>query len=132
MAGEAAVRLDYEPQRNLLLLAVEDGPPATASVTVPGLVDMAAAGRLIGVEARLQEAEIDPGQTMTAWLTEAGVSLGDGGALYIELTSGPDDDYARSIAVELLLASDAAGQVVAIGIPRRGAGYEISYPSGNR
>ena len=125
------MRLEYEPQRNLLLLTVEDVPPPAVSATVPGFVDMAAGGRLVGVEARLEAARGDPALALSHWLAHDAVGL-DAGTLYIELTSGPDDDQTRSVAVELVYECNAAGRVIAIGIPRRGAGYEISYPSGNR
>lgn len=125
------MRLDYEPQRNLLLLTVDERPTVTSS-TAPGVLDMAAAGRLIGIETRLATAGGDPRGELAGWLDEPGVSLGDGGAVYIELTRGPDDEQARSAAVELVIAYDAAGRLAAIGIPRRGTGYEITYPSGNR
>jgi hypothetical protein len=42
------------------------------------------------------------------------------------------DDSSLSSSVELEVELDGHQEMLAISIPRRGAGYEISYPSGNR
>lgn len=124
------MRLDYDRERNLLRLSLEEAAGASATVKrVPGLVDMAGGGRLIGVELELSDGLPEP--AFNAWLAEDALVVEDGLA-YVPLTSGPDDDASRSAAVELLVELDSADAVVALGIPRHGHGYEISYPSGNR
>jgi hypothetical protein len=124
------VRLDLDRERNLLRLSREDGEAPTAVVEhAQGLIDMAAGGRLIGIELELSASLTE--QALTAWLEDGLVEVA-GASSYIQLTTGSDEDAARSTAVELLVELDNAGALLAIGIPRRGAGYEISYPSGNR
>lgn len=124
------MRLDYDRDRNLLRLSLDGaGASATAVGHTPGFVDMAAGGRLIGVELALSDALTE--QALADWAADGALDIADAVA-YIQLTSGADDDTARSTAVELVVEFDQAGAVAALGIPRRGAGYEISYPSGNR
>lgn len=124
------MRLDYDRERNLLRLSLVDaGAPATAVRQAQGFVDMAAGGRLIGVELALSGALTE--QALAAWAADGVLDVA-GAVAYIQLTSGADDDIARSTAVELVVELDQAGAVAALGIPRRGVGYEISYPSGNR
>jgi hypothetical protein len=124
------VRLDFDRERNLLRLSLTEEPARAAALEhAPGLIDMAAGGRLIGVELQLPASLTE--QALAAW-TSAGALEVAWSSAYFQLTIGPDDDAARSTAVELLVELDDAGAMLALGIPRRGAGYEISYPSGNR
>jgi hypothetical protein len=53
------------------------------------------------------------------------------GSAYVELAPSPFGAV-RSAPVRLLVEFDRDDELVAIAIPRRGAGYEISYPSGNQ
>ncbi len=54
-----------------------------------------------------------------------------GGSVYLALEPAVGARVRSSEAtVDALL--DASGEIVAFELPRRGAGYEITYPSGNR
>ena len=56
---------------------------------------------------------------------------GDGGPLDIEVSPWPGGAV-RHVPVLARLSRLASGDVATITIPRRGAGYEITYPSGNQ
>lgn len=134
---QAGLRLQHDRERNALRLLLDDDTrQAATSLRVPGVVDVAANGRLVGIELRTGLDERQLADALVAWMHDpvAGefVSLEGGGALYIELTAGDADEQSRASEVELEMDLEAGGELVAISIPRRGAGYEISYPSGNR
>lgn len=97
---------------------------------------MAANGRLVGIELRSESGEAETRRHLRHWLSDpiAGefTAVEPDGIAYIELTVGDPDEDVRSSALDLLVETDAAGDVVAVVIPRRGPDYEISYPSGNR
>lgn len=78
-------------------------PGLSRDGTSTGLLDVGANGRLLGVE------------------------IGD---RYIQVmeSAGADESYARSASVELSVSD---GDPAVVTIARRGAGYEITYPSGN-
>jgi hypothetical protein len=93
---------------------VIDLPANTIRIRVPGfpgepgegreaLLDVGSNGRLIGLEV---------------------------GEWYISVMElpGADDPYVRSATVRVDVSSDAPPSIA---IPRRGPGYEITYPSGN-
>ena len=87
----------------------EGGGGTTRSV--PGRLEVGAGGRLLG---------IDLGAPL------AGVTA-DG---YLELFPPLTSDV-RTAPVELLV-TERDGWVTRLELPRRGAGYEITYPSGNQ
>jgi hypothetical protein len=93
------------------------------------VLDVARNGRLVGVELVARP------DALTRWASDpiAGAYLASTGddRWYVKLTSGDDRD-ARSAVIRVHLELDAAGQIAAIGIPRRGDGYEVAFPSGNR
>ncbi|HET7142343.1 MAG TPA: DUF2283 domain-containing protein [Candidatus Limnocylindria bacterium] len=132
------MRLRYQPQENSLRLTLdaEGGGPARR-LPLPGLVDVGEGGRLVGVELHPAPG-VDLARALARWRGDAVaaeyVSL-DGSTAYIEL-SAPDEASLREQmrAAEATLAAelDASGALVALSIPRHGAGYEISYPSGNQ
>ena len=131
------MRLQHDRSRNTLRLLLDDDSRQTATrLTAPGVIDVAANGRLVGIELQTGLEESALASAISAWLADpvAGefVSLEGHGGLYIELTTGDPDEHARSSDVSVELELDAGRELVAIAIPRRGAGYEISYPSGNR
>ena len=103
---------------------------------MPGVVDVAANGRLVGIELRANASEDETRRRLRRWLSDpvAGefTAVEPDGTAYIELTVGEPDEEVRSSALDLLMETDANGDVVAVVIPRRGPDYEISYPSGNR
>jgi hypothetical protein len=79
------------------------GFPTTEQSTASATLDVGSNGRLIGLEI---------------------------GERYIEVMDQPDieDPYVRSARIDVSISPDAPPL---ISIPRRGAGYEITYPSGN-
>jgi hypothetical protein len=98
---------------------------------------MGAGGRLVGIEL-LGPATFDLRQAMASWLTDSiaseYVSVANDSA-YIELSAAAEasmNEQSRSVAAVFDAELDSAGQLVALLIPRHGAGYEITYPSGNQ
>lgn len=80
----------------------------TATERVPATIDVGTGGRLIGVE--LPSAYIDVMEPETG-----------------------TEHLIRSVEVEVSVEREReGGAAVAVTVPRRGAGYEITYPSGNQ
>jgi hypothetical protein len=131
------LKLIHDRHKNALRLTLADSAEsAKQQVAYPGLVDVAANGRLVGVEVQTGRTHRDLSLMLSRWSQDpvAGefVSSEPNGTFYIELTAGEVDDSLRSSSVELEVELDDRQEMLAISIPRRGAGYEISYPSGNR
>jgi hypothetical protein len=130
------VYLSYDRATNALRLALNDTPAAAYARTIElhGVIDIAANGRLAGIELRDHAAGL-LARSLRDWLADpiAGrhAHVADDGSVYIELSVGADDDI-RSADALLLAEFDSGDSLQAVTIPRRGAGYEISYPSGNR
>ncbi|MDI3340249.1 MAG: DUF2283 domain-containing protein [Sphaerobacter sp.] len=133
------MRLTYDPAANTLRLTLDERPAEAprAALDLPGYVDVGEGGRLVGVELRAI-----PGRDLTAvlqpWTSDpvaaAYVEL-HGDAAYITLSvpeEGIDRGQVRTAPATLRAELDRAHRLVALAIPRRGSGYEISYPSGNR
>lgn len=126
------MELTYDSDTNSLRLT----PSTSAEFLSPlyttsldAILDIGEAGRLIGVEFPANESQLrhwhaDPlcGQYLT---------LDDNGAAYIQITTG-DSDTARSTPIRITAEFTPANQLSALSIPRRGHGYEITYPSGNQ
>lgn len=132
--------LRYQAAENTLRLSLDDAQHrATRHVALDGYVDMGEGGRLIGVETRAGGG-IDLAHALTPWLADpiaAEFVNVSGGSAYIELSAPEEMDVrehenVRAIAARFAAELDENGNLVALSIPRRGAGYEISYPSGNR
>lgn len=104
---------------NLLRLVLR--PHATtaplAERSIVAILDVGARGRLIGLE--LPPDAADP--------------LGDGPYLSVD-PAGPGcaEPLARAVPADVTVVTDAAGRLVEARLPRRGAGYAVTYPSGNR
>jgi uncharacterized protein YuzE len=131
------MRLSYRPRENTLRLTLdhEEGPVQTETV-LPGLIDVGEGGRLVGVEVRAGDAA-DLSRILESWLTDPVasefVAAGED-AVYITLSTaekGTPDEQLRTAEATFLAELDASGNLVALSIPRRGHGFEISYPSGN-
>lgn len=60
-----------------------------------------------------------------------GIDFGDG---YLTICPPEDADLAlaRTVDAEITVARDTAGRIGRVSVPRRGAGYEITFPSGNQ
>lgn len=134
------MRLTYQPSENALRLTLdrEEGE-AVRRLPLPGYVEVGEGGRLVGVELRaLEDRSVDLSWALAAWLADPVaseyVSL-DADSAYIELSAPEEADIReqlRAAAAEFAAELDGEGRLVAVAIPRRGAGYEISYPSGNQ
>ena len=94
------------------------------------MVDIGEAGRLLGVEADLSGAT---GVAEPAGDVSSAVATFDAEArtLYLALDPAPAPN-ARSASTQARAGLDAEGRLLSLEVPRRGAGFEISYPSGNQ
>ncbi len=132
------MRLSYQSDENALRLTLDlESSGAGRRVRLSGYVDMGVGGRIVGIEA-LRQSSIDLKQAFDPWIRDETaaeyVSLDDDSA-YIELSAPEETDIREQIrAVQATFTAeiDANGRVLALSIPRHGAGYEISYPSGNQ
>lgn len=122
-----SVCLLYDPDDNSLRLAL-DGLRAARRVEIDGTIDIAEGGRLVGIELRRI-----PG-ALTRWLSDpmtvTATSIGADGSAYLEIAPALGR-HIRSSAVRVWVELDGHGELIAVAVPRRGAGYEIAYPSGN-
>ena len=131
------MRLTYDSENNSLRLVLDDEPgPGIATTRIQGVVDVATNGRLVGVELGASDGAPAARRRLQRWLddpvTGEFTSVEPDGTAYIELTVGEPDDEVLSSPLDLLVECTAAGELVAVVIPRHGPDYEISYPSGNR
>lgn len=135
-----APSIEFIAARNVLRLVVR--PPLTAAAalrSLPATLDVGARGRLLGIELPIATAP----ELAAPWRAAAPVpSFGtfDPAAATLYLTvddaepaSGDRGDlHARSVTALLRVIADAAGALVAVEVPRRGPGWLIAYPAGNR
>jgi hypothetical protein len=126
------MELNYDSDTNSLRLTPTTSAasrPPSATTTLDAILDIGEAGRLIGVEFHAGVARL------RHWLTDPAsneyLSLDDNDNAYIQITPG-DTGAARSTSIQLIAEYDPAGELTALVIPRRGDGYEITYPSGNQ
>lgn len=131
------MRLSYRSAENTLRLTldVETGDVVTRH-EVEGFLDIAEQGRLVGVE--LDSDRLDLLHVFSTWLEDSVarryVHLEDD-SVYVALSTPKEDIsslHLRTAEVRLRAEMDADDRLVALTIPRRGHGYEISFPSGNR
>jgi hypothetical protein len=126
------MRLAWEPASNLLRLTLTEDAAVASTLTRRGTLDVAANGRLVGIE--LRGAEL-PG-LLRRWTADPIAAefthLSNDDSAYVDLSVGPPEDDIRSSEVTILAELDADAACLALAIPRRGAGYEIAFPSGNR
>ena len=98
-----------DDQRSLRLAFGPTSAPAT-SRSASAVIDIGEGGRLLGID----------------------VAAASGQAPLLVDVDPPLGDLSRSVAVTLTLERRPSGSISAIELPRRGTGYEISYPSGNQ
>lgn len=131
------MRLSYLSAENILRLTLDEerGDVVTAR-TIDGRIDIAEQGRLVGIE--LDTEQNDANQLFTLWLGDQVarqyVEIDDAGA-YVALSAPNEaipDQHVRTAELPLTAELDSNQQLIAIAIPRRGHGYEISFPSGNQ
>ncbi|MEX2426332.1 MAG: hypothetical protein WD401_06155 [Thermomicrobiaceae bacterium] len=131
------MRLSYRSAENILRLTldVESGTVAQ-SHELPGRIDIAEQGRLVGIEIDADGSDLP--DLFSIWMQD-GVArdyleIDDAGA-YVGLSAPSEDipeQHIRTAELPLIAEMDASAHLVAIAIPRRGHGYEISFPSGNQ
>lgn len=103
-----SLEVDLTTNTLRLLLSESGGEEATHTERLPATIDVGAGGRLLGVELESGYVDVMPAQAGTEHLMRS----------------------ARvEIAVEM---GEGSNQPVALVIPRSGAGYEITWPSGNQ
>ncbi|MFL5758622.1 MAG: hypothetical protein ACJ789_02725 [Thermomicrobiales bacterium] len=103
--------------------------PVVETRSAPGTIDVGEGGRLLGLEVDLSglSAHAIPGERDSG---DSVVSF-DGDGLYFAIM--PDlGGQSRSAPVTVAVGLNADGSPVQLAIARRGAEYEITYPSGNR
>lgn len=122
--------------RNALRLVPRPPLAATAAIlALEATLDVGARGRLLGLELPVAASPA----LAAPWHGGAGPPVvtydPTDDTLYLDLDAGADGlahALARSVVAPVRVLADAAGALVAIEIPRRGHGYELAYPSGNR
>ncbi len=131
------MRLSYRSAENILRLTLdEESGEVVDTRTLDGCIDIAEQGRLIGIE--LEQDGHDLYDLFDSWLQDAVakeyVEIDDAGA-YVALSAPSEDipeQHIRTAELALTAELDSTDRLVAIAIPRRGHGYEISFPSGNQ
>lgn len=123
------VLLDLE--RNTLAFPLRDDQARPVSwLTVPAFVDIGEAGRLLALEVDLSGSCVL--SAARPWQVSNHIELdSDSRSLSVTLDAG-HEPHARSSPAEGRLGLDRDGMPVLVEVPRRGAGYEITYPSGNQ
>jgi hypothetical protein len=133
----SAVRLSYQSSENTLRLTLDEERGEVRRVDeLPGVIDIAEQGRLVGLEMAGDGVRL--GHMLSNWLLDpvaARYVQLDEATAYVSL-SAPGETIAseqvRTAEIRLRAELDVSGHLVALAIPRRGHGYEISFPSGNR
>lgn len=120
------VRLDSE--RNLLIFPLAPGLPSAAPVLAPAAIDIGEGGRLLAIEVALPP-DLAPSTTTGGSQTitfDATTST-----LLLDLER-QERGLFRTATITVGLVIDDQGMLLAIELPRRGNGYELTYPSGNQ
>ncbi len=94
-----------------LTLGLRNGDDAPTVQSHQAILDVGEAGRLLGLELAHGSNPADP------W--------------YLDLEDAPGDQL-RSVTVTVAVARDLDGQPVWVDLPRRGEGYELTFPIGNQ
>jgi hypothetical protein len=107
--------------------------PAIKSQSLPGVIDVGEEGRLLGLEVDLSTISDKSRLIADAWIrARSTVSYyPDDQRLYVSIMDW-EGDQSRSAPLPVEVGLDDVGALVELAIARRGAGYEITYPSGNR
>lgn len=122
------MRLTIDRETNTLVVTPDSDQQSTRTVIATGTLDVGEGGVLLGVEVQASEALADLAGQFDNWADAVDT---DDASAYLTLMPG-DDSHARSTAVAVRVGLAASGQVTSVAVPRRGDGYEITYPSGNR
>lgn len=125
------LRIVLDLRRNTLEFRLRDDVGETmAWETHPATVDIGEAGRLLGVEVDLSAAP-ERAEPWRATTPPHGEYDPVTCTLYVALDSRVDM-HARSASATARAGIDRDGRLMSLEIPRRGEGFEISYPSGNQ
>lgn len=127
--AEGQVGIESRGDTIRLLLAT-DQPAPTGEYWLPGMLDIGEAGTLLGVEIDLSSAPSLHFPSVDA--VPAVEHHAEAGTCYVELTKAAQSGHVRSVPVTVRVLSADQDILVVVEVPRRGHGYEISYPSGNR
>jgi len=104
------MRLRHDLRADLLRFEIAEG--AGSWLDLPATVDVGEGGRLLGIEVN-------------------GIpGAGPDGSFYLTMSEAAG--LSRSAEARVRAGVDADGRVLAIELGRRGPGYEICWPSGNR
>lgn len=122
------MRLRVDREANALVVTPDGEEQPGHSVATDGTIDVGAGGVLLGVEVRGSEGLSGLAKRFAGW---GGAASVEGDSAYVALMAG-DDDHVRSAEIVIGVGVDDRGLVSSLTIPRRGVGYEITYPSGNR
>jgi uncharacterized protein YuzE len=131
------LRISYRSAENILRLTLdEESGDVVYRHQFDGMIDIAEQGRLVGVE--LGTDSHDLSGMFATWLEDKVarkyLEIDDAGA-YVALSAPSEEipeQHIRTAELLLTVELDQNGHLVAIVIPRRGHGYEISFPSGNQ
>ena len=113
-----ATSVEWVPARNVLRLWLREVPLA-APRPARATLDVGEQGVLIGLELPA-DAALGPGRRDAA-----------GEPCYVTVAE-PSGSQWRSVEVAVEVLAGPDGEAAAVDVPRRGDGYEITYPSGNR
>jgi hypothetical protein len=122
--GGAGMRVVVDSGRNTLRLLIplddESGAGSTTGGTAASIdarravLDVGEAGRLLGLEI---DHDDEDASDVEPW--------------YLPLEEAPGR-HLRSVPVTIAVARDSAGSPVWVDLPRRGDGYELTFPIGNQ
>ncbi|HET8524192.1 MAG TPA: hypothetical protein VFL82_13235 [Thermomicrobiales bacterium] len=126
------MNITVNPSDNTLRFSFADRTDFTRDHMLPATIDIGEEGRLLGLEIDITNSA---GLNLR-WPEEAESLVSTDPVarthyLAIEPDSG-SDALARSVRGTVAVVTDDADRVAEVILPRRGAGYEITYPSGNR
>jgi uncharacterized protein YuzE len=131
------LRLSYRSAENILRLTLDtESGEIVQTREFDGVIDIAEQGRLVGIEIEADNQSLS--KMFTSWLEDRVakeyVEIDDSGA-YVALSTPNEnipEQHIRTAELPLIAELDVNEHLVAIVIPRRGHGYEISFPSGNQ
>jgi hypothetical protein len=126
------MNITVDPSDNTLRFSFAVHTDSPRKSTLPATIDIGEQGRLLGIEMDIK--------TVTApalrWPPESSdlVSFDTkGGTCYLAIEPEPESHaFVRSVRGEVRMVTDERGMAAEVILPRRGEGYEITYPSGNR
>ena len=113
-----ATAVEWIPARNVLRLWLRD-LPLSAQSDARAPLDVGAQGVLLGLELPA-DAALGPGRRDAA-----------GEPCYVTVAE-PSGSQWRSVEVAVEVLAGPDGEAAAVDVPRRGDGYEITYPRGSR